>query len=97
MDVENLPVVSTTNRSGDDALLQKALKRKESEHMYHKQWIELLFRLISDTVRANQPEFVKEEQHINSLATAMSAWRTSMKVKKHPQAEVNSQQKPVQN
>ncbi|OQV15943.1 hypothetical protein BV898_09865 [Hypsibius exemplaris] len=87
LDIKNLPDFSTAVPNSDTELLRKILTKPEVAHMYYKQWIETLFRLIYETVRVNPVEFVKEEIHINSLAAAMSAWRTSMKAKKHPQPQ----------
>jgi hypothetical protein len=92
LNVQNLS--SSANDSPDEKIPRRVLKKESVKHMYNKQWIEKIYEIISETVRADPTGFVKEESHVNSLATAMSAWRNSKKVKKLQKSQVSNPQEP---
>ena len=75
--------------------LVRALDRPEIRLVFIRQWIDKMFRIIQKKIASLPATIIREDEHVNSLAEAMSAWRTSTQIKKHiPSSLVGTSQFP---
>lgn len=87
LDPKTLERLSAEIPAGLDAStgqkLLRALARPEIKLVYARQWIDKMFRIIKKKIASMPSVFIADDEHVNSLAEAMSAWRTSTQIKKH--------------